>query len=325
MDNKIATHSIEKYIIKKIPLVKESNTVKDVLAMLEKSSNTFDSVDYIYIINNKNKLTGVFSIQELFNNSKNRPIKEFIKKRIITVSPTTEMETIAHLALKYNLKQIPVVKSKKLLGVISSRQIISTINKSLKENIFNFAGIHKSHLEFENSLEIPLLKVIKDRIPWLIVGLMGAMFMALYIVLFEETLAKYLIIASFVPAIVYMSDALGTQVQTIFVRDLAVLGKKINIKKYFFKQLEVASIMGIIIGSMIFLFILLVWKMPLIAFVIALASFISLLITSCSALFITFLIKKFKFDPALGSGPVATIISDITSIIIYFLVVVWLL
>lgn len=317
--------SIEHFLIKKIPVVRESETVRSVLSTLEKESNTYDSVEYVYVIDKRKEIIGEFPIQELFNNPKNTPIKKFVQRNVITVHPEATLAKIAHISLKHNLAQIPVVKSKKLLGVISSKKILSTINRELREDIFHFAGIHKSHLDFENSLEIPVFKVLKDRLFWLLIGLFGAMIMALYISLFEKTLATYLIIASFVPATVYISDALGTQIQTIFVRDLAILGKEMNLKRYLSRQMTIASMIACILGILIFFFISLFWKTPLLAFVISLATFLSLIITAFTSLLIILLIKSFRVDPALGSGPIATIISDMTSVVIYFTVIVWLL
>ncbi len=215
--------------------------------------------------------------------------------------------------------------SRKLIGAVSSREILSTINKSLRTDIFHFAGVHKSHLDFENSLEVPFLKAVKHRFYWLFAGFIGGMLMALYIGLFEETLAQHLIIASFVPAIVYISDALGTQFQTIFVRDLAIMGKELDFKKYFLKQMAIGVLIAFIIGILMFFSILFIWSVPQIAFIISLASVITLIVASFTALLITLLIKRFKFDPALGSGPIATIISDTTSVVIYFIIVVLLI
>ncbi len=316
---------LEHFILTKIPIVDENTTIKGVLTILEKITTKYDGADYIYVVNDKKNLIGVFSIQDLFNYPKATPVKKFMQKKVVHVSPGTTLEKVAHLALKHNLKQIPIIKEDVFLGVVSSREILSTINRALKEDIFHFAGIHKSHLDFENSEEIPILKVLKDRLTWLIIGLVGAMFMAVYIGLFEETLAKYLIIASFIPATVYISDALGTQLQTVFIRDLAILGKEINIRKYISKQMGIATLSALVIGIFMFAFISIFWKEPFIAFTISLASFLSLVVTGLTALLITLFIKKFKFDPALGSGPIATIISDMTSVIIYFFVVVWLL
>ncbi len=323
--NKHNQSSVERHLITKIPVVKETATVKSVLLLLEESSNKYDSVDCIYVIDTNESLIGMFYIEELFNNPKNTQVKEFMLKNVVTASLETELEKVAHLALKHDLKQIPIVKSKKLVGAVSARQILSTINISLRKDIFHFAGIHKSHLDFENSLEIPFSKAVKNRLSWLIVGFMGAILMALYISLFEETLAKYLIIASFVPAIVYISDALGTQFQMIFIRDLAILGKEFDIKKYFLKQMNIGLSIAFIIGILMFSAISFIWSEPRIAVIISLASFTALMITSFTALLTTLLIKNFKLDPALGSGPVATIISDFTSVVIYFIIVVLLI
>jgi len=78
-------------------------------------------------------------------------------------------------------------------------------------------------------------------------------FLLLYVSLFEETLAQYLIIASFVPAVVYVSDALGTQLQTVFVRGLAVWGKELNLKKYFLRQIMISSLIATAISVFMFL------------------------------------------------------------------------
>lgn len=327
MDKKNNTNGngqIKKYMMTKIPVVSETDTIESILKTLEKDSTSYETVDYIYVNNVYGELIGVVSIHELFNNPKETPITKFMKKPI-SVTEDANLEKIAHVGLKNNLKQIPIVDSKKLLGVISSQKVTHAINKILKENMFRTAGIDPSHMDYENSLEIPIFKVIKDRLYWLIFGLAGAMIIAVYITSFETMLQQYVIIASFVPAIVYMSSALGNQLQTIFVRDLAIMGKEINLKKYFTRQILVSITLALIIATIMFSTISILWSVQHIAFIIAMASFVSIIITGINSLLITLIIKHFKFDPAIGSGPVATIISDMTSIIIYFIVATQLL
>jgi magnesium transporter len=149
--------------------------------------------------------------------------------------------------------------------------------------------------------------------------------MAIFITFFEHTLSKYIIIASFVPTIVYLSGALGVQLQTVFIRDLAVLGNNIKIVKYFIRQMGISFFLSIIIGTFIFGFISLIWRNQLIAATIAIATILALILTGFNALLTTLILRKFKFDPTLGSGPIATVVSDLTSVVIYFGVVVILL
>lgn len=312
--------SIAHKMTSEVPTATTRETIGKILNRLSRESKLFDNIDYIYVLNKAGKLVGVVSIRELFIHNKNVPIERVMKKNIISVSPDTEQEKAVHLALKHNIKSVPVVKRGKLLGVVPSNKVLSILNRSLQEDILHFAGIHRSHLEYENTLEVPLFLSIWHRIPWLIIGLIGIIFTAAFINLFEATLEKYLILAFFIPAIVYMSDALGTQHQTLFIRDLAILGKELKMWQYYLRQMLIGFFLGILISTLVFLIVSFFWKQYYVAFVIALSMFIALLITSFTALLITSIINKLGQDPALGSGPFATIISDLTSVVIYLLV-----
>ncbi|MEM2478979.1 MAG: magnesium transporter [Candidatus Pacearchaeota archaeon] len=316
---------LEKHLLKKIPVVNKNTTVKEVISKIEKKK--YDSIDYIYVVENKN-LIGVIDTEDLFKQPKNKPVGSFMRN-VFFAKPDFELERIAHLALIHNLKQVPIIrevgKEKRLIGAISIREILSVINKSLKRDILHFAGIHKAHLEFENSMEVPYNKAIEHRLSWLVVGFVGALLIALFVSFFESALAGYFIIASFIPVITYISDALGTQFQTLLVRDFAILGKNLNLAKYFFKQMVIGLAIALIFGILTFGFIIAIWHKLKVAFIISFAIFAALIITGFFSLLITALIKRFNFDPALGSGPIATIISDIVSVVIYFIIVtIWL-
>ncbi len=319
-------NSIENYILTQIPIVPETFTVKQTLEHIEKNIEKYHTIDHIYAVDKNQDLSGMISIQNLFKYERNIKINEFMKKDLISVSTHTQIEKAAQIALKHNLKQIPVTKSKKLIGIIPPKEILSTINKSLKTDIFHLAGVHKSHLEYEtNPDDTPIISSLKNRLPWLIIGLFGAIIMAAFISNFEETLAKYLIIAAFIPTIVYISGALSSQTLIIFIRDLAVMGKGLNFKNYFFKQIITSIMLSFFMGVALFLLVTLFWSLPYIALVIAIATFVSLIATNFISMLIAILIKRFKFDPALGSGPIATVIADISSVVIYFGTVVILL
>lgn len=216
-----------------------------------------------------------------------------------------------------------------IIGIIYSDDIIGVLDnktKSLYDDFFHLGGVNRDHLSEGNSiLDVSILTGVKNRLSWLIAGLVGALLIATFITFFKETLATYILIASFIPAVIYISGALGTQIQTVLVRDLAVLGESFKAKSYFLKQLSISLIIALIMSLTLFGFISLFWSELLIAFTIALACFISLIFTSFVAFFITLTIKKFNFDPAFGSGPMVNIFSDSVSVIVYFSVVMLLL
>ncbi len=300
----------------------KNEIVGEVLKRIERDIKDYDMTHYIYIIDNDSRLLGVVSIRDLLSSSKNRKIGDIMKRNLISVSPDSDREKAADLAVKHNIKAIPVVERRKLVGVISTDEILKTLNKALREDVLHLAGIHRSHLKYENTLEVPLFFGLVHRLPWLILGLIGITFAAIFIGFFEKMLDNYLIIAFFIPAIVYMSNALGTQHQTLFIRDLAVLGKDLNIKKYILKQMTIGVLLALIISILLYLIILIFWKQPFMSLVISCSMFITISFSSFTALMITLIINKLKLDPALGSGPFGTIISDVSSIIIYLLVAV---
>ncbi|MEM4396195.1 MAG: CBS domain-containing protein [Candidatus Woesearchaeota archaeon] len=312
---------LNRFLIKNIPKINVNAKIKDVIILLEANTPVFERIDYIYVLDDNDNLVGVFSIKDVFNLPKETNIKDIMKTKIVHVKPDEELEKIADIAIKHGLKQIPVVEHNKLLGVVSSRTILATINRALKEDLIHFAGIHKSHLDFQNSLEMSTIDSVKTRIPWILFGLIGTMVIALFLNDFEGVLKKYFIIATFIPAIVYLSDALGNQTQTIFIRDIAVLGKQLKLKTYIIKQLLISSCISLIISFLLFVSISTLFKEPYIAFIIGLANFFTNLFASINGLTLAILIKRFKFDPALGSGPIATIISDFMTIVIYVSIV----
>ena len=325
MTKKYKPDSIERQMITEIIKVRQDDTIKDIFSTISKGREQFKVIDYIYVIDKNKKLLGVISINEIFNYSKNTRLDKIMKKELITISPDAKEEKAAHLALKHGIKAVPVVKNGVLLGAVPAKKLISILNRSLHKNILHFAGIHKSHLTYENTTDVPLFLSVVHRIPWLIIGLVGIMIAASFISLFEPILKKYLELAFFIPAIVYMSSALGTQHQILFVRDLTVLGKELNVGGYFLKQTFIAGVIGLFISGLTFLTIFFIWKKLLIGFVISISLFAALMVTNFTSLITTLILYRSGRDPALGSGPFATVLSDLTSIIIYFIIASWLL
>jgi magnesium transporter len=300
--------------------VRKNQRVAEIYDLLRKKSNLYEVMDYIYVVEADKKLIGVFSIKDLFRYHSKIPVEAFMEKKVITASARTETEKVAHIALQHGVKAIPIVDNDKIIGVVSSRNLIKIINQSSTKNSLHFAGIHQSHMEYENTMAVPLLDSVIHRVPWLISGLVGILATAAFIGVFEKTIEANIILAFFIPVIVYISDALGTQIETLLVRDLAIMGKELKIMRYMFKQTIISLVIALMISALLFLTVSVFWQDRGIASIISLASFLSLTINTLIPFGIILTIKKLGGDPALGSGPFATILSDASSIITYLLV-----
>lgn len=313
-------HSAIKKIITGIITAEKHETIEILLKRIKNDIGKLQTIDYIYIIGKNRELIGVVSIKILFRHKKETKLERIMQTKLVTVAPETNMEKVADLAVKHNLKAVPVTENKRLIGVVPMEEILPVLNWALKEDVLHLIGIHKAHLKYENTMAVPLFLGILHRLPWLLVGLIGIILSAIFISAFEEQLGNYIILAFFIPAILYMSNALGTQHQTLLIRDLAIFGNELKLKSYFFKQMLISLILALIIASVLFIAIALFWNEAYVAFVISFSMAITLIITSLSAFLITLMISKLKLDPALGSGPFATIISDMSSVFVYFLI-----
>ena len=161
--------------------------------------------------------------------------------------------------------------------------------------------------------------LIEHRIPWLLFGLLGGLLATVIVSKYEAILAADVRLAFFIPIIVYLSDAVGVQTETIYVRALAGK-KKIKFVKYIFKETIVGLGLGIISGTLLGFFTAYWLGSSAIGLAIGLTMLINITVAPILAVFIPSILYKEHADPALGSGPVATIIQDLISLIVYFFV-----
>jgi magnesium transporter len=135
---------------------------------------------------------------------------------------------------------------------------------------------------------------------------------------FESIIADNISLAFFLPVIVYMSDAVGTQTETIFVRDLA--DRRANFYKYLWREILVGLCIGMALGVLLYV-VAGVWLgQSDVAAVVGWSMFINVAIAPVTALFVSQMLFKRRVDPALGAGPFSTVVQDMVSLIVYFVV-----
>lgn len=160
--------------------------------------------------------------------------------------------------------------------------------------------------------------LVKLRLPWLVVGVVGAVFVSYLVSRFEVALSQDIHLAFFLPAIVYLSDAVGTQTEAIYVRNLG--REVVNFHIYLVKEFGLGVMLGIILGTFMGLFAYLWLGDMAIGVTVGLATLINIMIAPLVALVMANILQREHTDPALGSGPFATIIQNIISLSVYFFV-----
>lgn len=172
------------------------------------------------------------------------------------------------------------------------------------------------HLTDDTKERVTLL--IKDRLPWLILGLLGGIIATILVSRFENILSKNISLAFFLPVIVYMSDAIGTQTENIYVRNLAKF--KDNFLKYLVKEVAIGIAFGLIFGVLLGLFAKIWLGVTSVAITVGMAMFINGTIAPVVALIVPEILFKEHKDPALGAGPFTTIMQNLISLSVYLMV-----
>lgn len=309
--------TVQRILTSKVPMIFEEQTIGDIEKLLLNKTSEFETISYIYAIDQDKKLKGVLSIKEVFRSPKDEIVKNLLHKTLVSVSVHTHQERAAYLALKHKIKSIPVVdKNGVFLGAIPADAILETLHHETTEDIMRLGGVrHTSPVD--DIFKLSILKSLEHRLPWLVFGLFGGILASGIVNSFEKILSTNLILATFIPLIVYMGDAVGTQMEAFIIRDLAI-NPKLKFLKYFFHQLLIIILTGMIISLLAYGGTVVVYGDKRLGFIVSLALFCAMISSIFSGLIIPFIFSKLKLDPANASGPIATIIQDIISITVYF-------
>lgn len=320
LKTKYPPESAGRRMIENVPLVFSEEKISDVKKVLFTKTEEFETLNYIYVVDKDKKLIGVFSFKEALQKPEETKVKDLMIKEVVKAHPYTDQEKIAILALKHNLKAIPVVdKDNKFLGVVTSDAILDILYSEHVEDILRSAGVHDGVYFPSRIMKVPVGILAKTRIPWLIFGLFGGILAAQIANFFETPLKAHFALIAFIPLIVYIADAVGTQTQTLITRNLA-LDLEFSFKKYLFKEIKVSLFIALILGIILSVTSFLWYRLPYLGLILGVSLFLTVIVAIFIGTLFPYLLQKFKQDPAIGSGPFATIITDVCSLIIYFLV-----
>lgn len=176
----------------------------------------------------------------------------------------------------------------------------------------------EKHIPLEDDTRESVHLIVKRRLPWLFVGLLGGLLLPIISSRFEELLSKNISLVFFIPVIVYLSGAIATQSETIYVRNLG--RERVRFSNYIIKELFLGSILGTVFGIAVGLFALIWLKSAETAVTLGLAMFADASLAPVVGITVARILQKEKTDPALGAGPFTTVLQDLISLTIYLVV-----
>ena len=170
----------------------------------------------------------------------------------------------------------------------------------------------------EDDTRETVVQLVKHRIPWLFIGLIGGVTLPVISSRFQELLATNIPLVFFIPIIVYLSGAVATQAETIYVRNMG--RERVRFSNYLVKELFLGSVLGTIFGVTIGIFSYFWLKSADISLTVGLAMFVNVSLAPIIGITVARILQKERQDPALGAGPFSTVIQDFISLLIYLII-----
>lgn len=313
--------------------VYEHDTVEEVFSTIRKYAVNSETIDVIYVINDKGELLDDIRIKDFIMASPEKKVNELMDGRFIALHANDDQE-VANEAFKMNNRvALPVVsKSNKLLGIVTIDDVLWVANEEFSEDMQKMGGTQALD---EPYLEMPLFKLFKKRVGWLIVLFLGEMFTASAMGYFEDEIQKAVVLALFIPLIISSGGNTGSQASTLIIQAMAVGEITIAnwwrvMRREIIQGLMLGSVLGVIGFARVMVYANLFPDIYGSAYyLISLAVGISLvgvvLWGTLTGSMLPLILKKLGADPAVSSAPFVATLVDVTGLIIYFSVAYFLL
>ncbi len=321
-DDEIGSKMTTNYIV-----IKRGITVKAAMRSLVEQAAENDNLSTLYVVDEEEHFYGAITLQDLIIAREHTDLEDLITTSYPYVYDHENVAECIEQLKDYSEDSIPVVDSDmKLLGIITSQDLVEVVDEEMGEDYAKLAG-----LTAEEDLNEPLPQSIKKRIPWLITLMFLGLIVSSVVGTFEAVMAALPICVAFQSMILDMSGNSGTQSLAVTIRiltdeELTAAQKA----KLVFKEARVGFTNGCILGLVSFLcvglFVHFAKGRPLgpsfaMSGCIGISMVIAMTISSLSGTLIPMFFNKIKVDPAVASGPMITTLSDLVAVVSYYTLV----
>ena len=303
------------HLVRAVPTARAGDTVRAALDRLP--GRAYESAEAVYVVDDHGRLEGLVTLRDLYAARPDALMRDVMTPGPPMVRPEEDQEHVASLALRHDLTAVPVVgPDGAFAGVVPSGALMEILRREHVEDLHRMAGVLHEGARAINALEASPAERLRNRLPWLVAGLAGSVFATAVMAAFEKRLEAQVSIAFFIPAIVYLADAVGTQSEALAVRGLShshpTLGRLLP------KEIGTGFLIGLILGAIAFPMVLFGFDDARLAAAVALALVGAGTVATGLGLLLPWLFSRAGLDPAFGSGPIGTIIQDVLSLLIYF-------
>ena len=306
--------------------VYENNTVEEVLNTIRRFAKNSETIDVLYVINEKGELLDDIRIRDFILAEPGKKVSDLMDGRYISLYAEDDQEVANDAFKKNNRVALPVVsQSNKLLGIVTIDDVLWLAGEEFGEDIQKIGGTEALDQPY---LTMPIFKLVKKRASWLIILFLSEMLTATAMQFFNKEIEAATVLALFIPLIMSSGGNSGSQASTLIIQAMA-FGELTIVDWWKVMRREILSglCLGLILGSIGFLRIFVWQHMHIYDYGIyservGVVIFFSLtgivLWGSLMGSMLPIILKRLKLDPATSSAPFVATLVDVTGIIIYF-------
>lgn len=306
--------------------VYENNTVEQAFQTIRRFGTNTETIDVIYVINQKGELLDDIRIRDFILASPDVLVSELMDERFIALNVNDDQEVANEVFKMNNRVALPVTDDQNiLLGIVTIDDVLWVASEEFSEDIQKIGGTEA--LE-EPYLDINIIKLLKKRAGWLILLFLGEMLTASAMQFFQDEIETATVLALFIPLIMSSGGNSGSQASTLIIQAMALGELTIaDWWKVMKRELITGLLLGLILGSIGYLRIMLWQNLHIFDYgeywsLVGATIFCSLtgivLWGSLMGSMLPIILKRLKLDPAASSAPFVATLVDVTGIVIYF-------
>jgi magnesium transporter len=306
--------------------VRPDTTIDVAISYLRKEAPSIVQMYYAYVLDPEQHLLGVVSLRQLFRADPGKLVREVMTTEdLISVTSETEQTEVARVVRDSRLLAVPVLDAdRRMIGIVTVDDIVDVVEEQASRDIQNLGGMEALDTPY---MHTSLYEMVRKRAGWLAILFVGEMFTATAMSVFEDEIAKAVVLALFLPLIISSGGNSGSQATSLIIQAMA-LGD-VRLRDWFRvirRELISGLALGVILGT-IGVARILVWQKvfgtygpqaPILALTIFCALIGVVAFGTIAGSMLPFILRRCGLNPASASAPFVATLVDVTGLIIYF-------
>ena len=305
--------------------INKNMTAKEAIDHMRENALEAETIYYIYVVDNDEKLVGVLSLRELITARDSVIVEDLMSENIISIDVDEDREEAVRLVSKYDLIAIPVIDKEGILkGIITVDDIIDVMEEEASEDLYKLAGSSEHERDVAENVNATTLQQVtssvRARMPWLIIILIMGLLSTIILTKlpFVGIDSNYVKILLFLPVILCLGGSIGMQSSSITI--MTISSKDSVSTNNTVKEILVGLITGIVCGLIGGLGTYIIINNLNISLLVSISILINMIFGATIGAIVPSLLKKLDIDTSIVSAPLVSVILDFIGICIFFLI-----